>query len=138
MNADEKAELEKTLRDKVSNNGINSKEDLAEFLTDGQLAEVSAGGGKRTWVIQGLDQETYYEWTGGDFSYDKKYLCPHCGMELSSILWGTWYRCPLCFETWHDEDKLRPNLKNWVQISKSRYEEILHEESSRGSGWYED
>ena len=138
MTADKKAELEKALREKVSNNEINSKEDLTEFLTDDQLAEIAAGGGKRVWSIQGLDQETYYKWTGGDFSYDKKYLCPNCGRELSSILWGSWYRCGLCFETWHNEDKLRPNLKNWVKIPKSEYEEILREDSSSGDGWYED
>ena len=138
MNADEKAELEKTLQEKISNNEINSKEDLAEFLTDDQLAEISAGGGKRVWSIEGLDQVTYYKWTGGDFSYDKKYLCPNCGRELSSILSGTWYRCGMCWETWYNEDKIRPNLKNWVQISKADYDSILQEEASRGDGWYED
>lgn len=137
MNADEKAELEKTLQEKISNNEINSKEDLAEFLTDDQLAEISAGGGKRVWSIEGLDQVTYYKWTGGDFSYDNKYLCPKCGRKLDSILWGSWYRCAMCIEVWHNEDKIRPNLDNWVQISKTEYDSIVRKQSYSDGG-YED
>ena len=128
MAINEMSELEKTLQEKFSGNEVNSMEDLAELLTDDQLADISAGYRKMAYSISSPWKTTYYKWKEGDF--DNKFLCPNCGMQLKGVFFGTWYRCNMCMETWINEDKLKPNMKYWVEISKSDYDKILEDEKS--------
>ena len=95
-----------------------TEKNMVKSLTDEQMAQVSGAG---TDYYHDSTTDKYYRWKGGPFSYDDKYLCPHCGMELKSQMFGTWYRCWRCRETWYHEDKLKLNVKNWTEISKQDY-----------------